>query len=144
MTNHEPHDPLRDVFRQHDPPPGGLEDLRDRLEDGQRLRWGMVAAPIVVATALLLLLVPWQMRALVYVVVPTSQPVERTPSSPHPIMSHPSLIGMGLVERSTEPVSTPAVVGSQQASAPVLHTDQVAVYWVGSVGQQTLPESNTR
>jgi len=49
-------DPLRDVFVDLDPPPGGLISLRERLD--RRRRWRMPALTLAAAAVVLLLALP--------------------------------------------------------------------------------------
>jgi hypothetical protein len=82
-----PRDDLRDVFRELDPPPGGLAALRARIDArSRRGRW--IALPALATAA-----------AIVFAVV--SRP------APAPLPWDPTLQSLGLEAPPAEPVTLP-------------------------------------
>ena len=89
------HDDLPDVpaLRAHEPPPGGLAALRERLDTPPRRRWWLLAAPalaIAVAIAFLVVRRPASTppvdpptKIVDKAIAPTFYWVASTPSTPH-------------------------------------------------------------
>lgn len=121
-------DPL---FKELEPPPFGFARLRARLARRRRRRVVFAATTVAVAVALAILIgvssVPQRS-----IVVVAAAPAAVPNAPPVPLPANPALVGLGLVQRPTEPVT---LLSSTQNTAlsPVLTSGPVLIYTVAGL-----------
>ncbi len=109
----------KDLFRQLDPPPGGMVRLRERLDRRQapRLGWRLAFVGAVSSLALF---------TGVYLWAPTAPP------DVFDLSAHPAFVNMGLAPELEERVMFRTGTSDMQAAPMLLDGEEVRYYLVAS------------
>lgn len=130
---------FKDLFKKYEPPPGGLETLRVRLE---RKKKSILLKPAIWASAsftVVLLLITILIIQSTFPRIPRGE--EDSFSRLVAQSNDPSLVRYGLVKAPVESVTIPEKDRSQLAALRVpIESEDVIFYWVSSLPSDQEPE----